>query len=101
MEKAQELKRNLKGLIFWGQLKARTMYLLTEWEGRTENIWREVMAYGPSAARSVRPDRGAKYFRVRPDLTQLISILSYDNRAFPFFFFVNFFFRVIKFGMFT
>ena len=43
MEKAQELKWNLKGLIFWGQLKARTMYLLTEWEGRTENIWREVM----------------------------------------------------------
>ena len=32
-----------------------TMYLLTEWEGRTE------------------------YFPVRPDLTQSISILSYDH----------------------
>ena len=35
-----------------------TMYLLTEWEGRTGNIWPEVMAYGPCAARSVRHDRG-------------------------------------------
>ena len=32
---------------------------------------------------------------VRPDLTQSISILSYDHRAFPFFFWVT------KFGMFT
>ena len=64
------------------------MYLLTEL-GRAgrENIWPEVMAYGPSA----------KYFPVRPDLTQSISILSYDHRAFPFFF------PEIKFatGMFT
>ena len=29
----------------------------------------------------------AKYFPVRPELTQSISILSYDHRAFPFFFF--------------
>ena len=36
------------------------MYLLTEWEGRTENIW-------------------LKYFLVLPDLTQSTSILSYDH----------------------
>ena len=35
-----------------------------------ENIWLEVRAYGPSAARSVPPDR-------EPN-TQSISILSYD-----------------------
>ena len=53
------------------------MYLLTEWEGRTENIWPEVMAYGPSAARSVRLDRGPNIFLSGPTLTQSISILSY------------------------
>ena len=52
-----------------------TMYLLTEWEGRTGKY----LAYGPSAA------------------SQSISILLYDHRAFPFFFL----FRVIKFVMFT
>ena len=43
-------------------------------------------------------------FPVRPDLTQSISILSYDHRAFPFvFIYYYFFFREIKFaiGMFT
>ena len=45
------------------------------------------------------PRPRAKYFPVRPDLTQSISILSYDHHAFPFFFF--FFFRVKKFEMFT
>ena len=29
------------------------MYLLTEWQSRTGNIWLEVMAYGPRAARSL------------------------------------------------
>ena len=33
------------------------------------------MAYGPRA----------KYFPVRPDLTQSMSVLSYDHLAFPFF----------------
>ena len=44
------------------------MYLLTV-SGRAgrENIWLEVRTYGSSAARPVRPD-----------LTQSISILSYD-----------------------
>jgi hypothetical protein len=48
------------------------MYLLTEL-GRAgrEMIWLEVMA--------VRTERSeTKYFPVRPDLTQSISILSYD-----------------------
>ena len=51
-----------------------------------ENIWLEVMAYGPSCAQSVRHHwwPRAKYFPVEPDLTQSISILSYDHRAFPF-----------------
>ena len=53
------------------------MYLLTEWEGRTGKY----LAYGPSAA------------------SQSISILLYDHRGFPFF--SSFFFRVIKFVMFT
>ena len=60
------------------------MYLLSGRAGR-ENIWPEIMAYGPSVARSVRHD-----------LTQSISILLNDHRAFPF----SFFFRVTKFGMF-
>ena len=54
-------------------------YWLSGRAGR-ENIWPEVMAYGPSA----------KYFPVRPDLTQSISILLYDHRAFPFSFFLFF-----------
>ena len=60
-----------------------TMY--TYWPSGSagrENIWPEAMAYGPSA----------KYFPVRSDLTQSISIL-YDHRAFPFrFFFIFIFF---------
>ena len=35
----------------------KNLYLLTEWEGQTENIWVEVMTYGPSAATSARHDR--------------------------------------------
>ena len=42
------------------------MYLLNKWESRLENIWLEVMARGPSTARSMCPDR-------QP------SILSYDQ----------------------
>ena len=47
--------------------------LLTEL-GRAgrENIWPEVMAYGPSAARSVRHDRGPNIFPSGPP-TQSIS----------------------------
>ena len=36
--------------------KKKNLYLLTEWESRTENIWVEVMTYGPSAATSARHD---------------------------------------------
>ena len=66
------------------------MYLLTEWEGRT----------GKYLARGHGVRTEGQIFSVRPDLTQSISILSYDHRAFPFFFF---FFLEIKFaiGMFT
>ena len=50
-------KKKKKGKARWSY----NMYLLTEL-GRAgrENIWPEVMAYGPSAARSVRHDRGKK-----------------------------------------
>ena len=55
------------------------MYLLTEWEGRTGKY----LARG----QGVRSERSevrtswprAKYFPERPDLTQSISILSYDH----------------------
>ena len=55
------------------------MYLLTEWEGRTGKY----LARG----QGVRTERSevrtswprARYFTVRPDLTQSISILSYDH----------------------
>ena len=62
------------------------MYLLTEWEGRTGKYL--ARGHGVRTERSeVRaPWPRAKYFPVRPDLTQSISILSYDHRAFPFFF---------------
>ena len=68
------------------------------------NIWGKYSA-GKYLARGhgVRTERSevgapwpsAKYFPVRPDLTQSISILLHDHRA------LTFFFRVIKFGMFT
>ena len=45
-----------------------SMYLLTEWEGRTKNIWLVVRAYGPSAARSVPPDREPNIFPPCPTL---------------------------------
>ena len=59
--------------------------LLTEL-GRAgrENIWPEVMAYGPSTARSVRHDRGPNIFPSGPP-TQSISTY-YDlqtTRSFP------------------
>ena len=57
------------------------MYLLTEWECRTEKYWAHC-----HGVRTEHHDRVAKYFPVRPDLTQSISILSYDHRAFPFLF---------------
>ena len=58
------------------------MYLLTEWEGRTGKYL--ARGHGVRTERSeVRaPWPRAKYFPVRPDLTQSISILSYDHRAF-------------------
>jgi len=54
------------------------VYLLTELEGRTGRyLARGVGVRGPSA----------KYFPILPDLTQSLSILTYDHCAFPFFFF--------------
>ena len=53
--KALKNTRNMVQLL-------RTMYLLTEWEGRTGKY----LARGQG---------------VRPDLTQSISILSYENAA--------------------
>ena len=71
------------------------MYLLTEWEGRTGKY----LARG----HDVRTERSevraswprAKYFPVRPDQTQSISILSYDPLSSLFFcvFSCCFFFR--------
>ena len=55
------------------------MYLLTEWEGRTGKY----LARGQGVQTSLRSVRTswlrAKYFTVRPNLTQSISILSYDH----------------------
>ena len=66
---------------------------------RTDRAQRSVRSPWPRAKWRT-PWPRAKYLPVRPDLTQSISILSYDDRAFPFF---SFFFREIKFaiGMFT
>ena len=73
-------------------MKIRCIFLCTYWlSGRAgrENIWPEVMAYGPSAARSVRHDPNSvnKHFIIWPPRFSF----------FPFFFY--FFFRVTKFGM--
>ena len=59
---------------------AHTVYLLIEWEGRTGKYLARagVRTHGPRA----------KYFSVRPDLTQSIIILSYDH--FSFFIFIFF-----------
>ena len=58
--------------------KDNTTYSLTEWEGQTGKYLaqgQEVRTYG-----SVSSDREPnKYFPVRTDLTQSISILSYDH----------------------
>ena len=45
------------------------LILCTYWlsgKARRENIWLEVRTYGPSAARSVRPDRGPNIFPSGP-----------------------------------
>ena len=64
----------------------KNMYLLTEWEGRTGKY----LARGHGVRTEVRaPWPSAQYFPVRPDLTQSISILLYDHRAFPFTFFFS------------
>ena len=64
------------------------MYLLTEWKGRTGKY----LARG----HDVRTEGQIFYRPARPNSVN-ISILSYDHRAFPPFFF----FRVTKFGMLT
>ena len=57
--------RGVSGLIY---IKILCTYWLSGRAGR-ENIWLEVRTSWPRA----------KYFPVRPDLTQSISILSYDH----------------------
>ena len=78
-------------------------YLLSGRAGR-ENIWPEVMAYGPSAARSVRHERGPNFSRpARPNSVKKHFIIWPPRFSFFSFFFFFFFFnfRVIKFVMFT
>ena len=77
-----------KGQIFSRPARPNSvnnMYLLTEWEGRTGKYLARCAALGPYAMTECK-----LYFPTRPDLTQSISILLYDHRAFlfPFFFFV-------------
>ena len=48
------------------------------WRARRQNVWLEVRACDPNAARSVRHDRD-KCFSVKPDLTQSMSTLSYRH----------------------
>ena len=80
----------------------RIMYLLTEWEGRTGKYLARGHGVRTERSEVPAPWTRAKYFPVRPDLIQSISILLYDHRAFPFFFSFFFFnFRVIKFVMFA
>ena len=58
-----------------------TYYLLIDWVGRLDR-----KIFGPSSWHTVCvPWPRAKYFPVGPNLTQSISILSYDHCAFPFF----------------
>ena len=66
-----------------------TMYLLTEWEGRTGKYlaWGQDIRTDRSKVRASYPR--AKYFPAQPDLTQSISILSYDH-----FYFFHFHFLV-------
>ena len=60
------------------------LYLLTDWEGRTGKYLPR--GHGVRTELEVRaPWPSAKYFPVRTDLTQSISILLYDHHAFPFF----------------
>ena len=60
-------------------IEINNMYLLTEWEGRMGKY----LALGQGIRTERRKVRTswprAKYFPVRPDLTQSISILSYDH----------------------
>ena len=57
--------------IFWNYniLECDTMYLLTEWEGRT----------GKYLPRGQGVLTESQIFPLRPELTQSISILSYDH----------------------
>ena len=48
---------SLKNTVLHKFQQENNLYLLTEWESWTENIWVEVMMYGPSALTSVRHDR--------------------------------------------
>ena len=67
------------------------MYLLTEWEGRTGKYFARGHGVRTECSEVFVPRPSAKYFPVWPDLSQAISILSYDQRAFPFLFIYLFF----------
>ena len=55
------------------------MYLLTEWEGRTEKYLAQGQGVRTEHSEVRTSWPRAKYFPVRPNLTQSISILSYDH----------------------
>ena len=77
----------------------RTMCLLTEWECRTGKYLARGHDVRTERSELRAPWPSAKYFPVRPDLTQSINILLYDHRAFTFFFWRGG--EVNKFRMFT
>ena len=79
-------------------LMQKTMYLLTEWEGRTGKYLGRGHGVRTERSEDRAPWPWAKYFPVRPDLTQSISILLYDHHAFPFSLFFFFFFFFFFFG---
>ena len=55
------------------------MYLLTEWEGRTGKYLARGQGIRTECSEVRTSWPRAKYFPIRPDLTQSISILSYDH----------------------
>ena len=81
-----DLHKNKRLFYFVGP-PFMNMYLLTEWEGRTGKYLARGDGVRTERSEVRAPWPRDKYFPVRPDLTQSISILSYDYRAFPFFFF--------------
>lgn len=62
-------------LHWWGN----NMYLLTGWEGRTRNYLAQGQDVWTERSEVDTSWPWAKYFPIRPDLTQSISIFSYDH----------------------